>query len=132
VIFVDSNIPMYLVGAEHPNRGAARRVLERLVAQRRRLVTDAEVMQEILHRYTAIRRPEAIGPCLEVLLKVTDEVLPIEQADVEAAWELLQTTSGLSARDAVHAAVMARYGIGTVLSFDPGFDGVDGIERLFD
>jgi predicted nucleic acid-binding protein len=27
VIFVDSNIPMYLVGAPHPNKDAAARVL---------------------------------------------------------------------------------------------------------
>ena len=33
MIFVDSNIPMYLVGAEHPNKDAARRLLERAIAE---------------------------------------------------------------------------------------------------
>lgn len=54
MIFVDSNVPMYLVGSEHPNKQAARRVLERLIAGSQRLVTDAEVIQEILRRYAAI------------------------------------------------------------------------------
>ena len=33
MIFVDSNIPMYLVGAEHPNRAAARALLERIASR---------------------------------------------------------------------------------------------------
>ena len=35
-----------------------------------------------------------------------------------------------SARDAIHVAVMERQGVRRVLSFDGGFDGVDGIERI--
>ena len=59
MIFIDSNIPMYLVGAEHPLKGAARRLLEAGIGRGERLVTDAEVLQEILHRYWAIQRLEA-------------------------------------------------------------------------
>src|ERR1022692_1479833 len=51
VIFIDSNIPMYLVGAAHPNKTSAQILLESLIAKGERLVTDAEVLQEILHRY---------------------------------------------------------------------------------
>jgi predicted nucleic acid-binding protein len=50
VILVDSNVPMYLVGAPHPHKTDSQRALERLIAERQRLVTDAEVLQEILHR----------------------------------------------------------------------------------
>ncbi len=32
MIFVDSNIPTYLVGSEHPNKGVAGRLLERVIA----------------------------------------------------------------------------------------------------
>src|SRR5665213_4611415 len=56
VTFVDSNIPMYLVGVPHPNKDAARRALDLCITQGERLVTSAEVMQEILHRYSAVRR----------------------------------------------------------------------------
>ena len=36
----------------------------------------------------------------------------------------------LSARDAVHLAVMQRRGISRILTFDTGFDGIVGIERI--
>jgi hypothetical protein len=130
VIFVDSNIPMYLVGAAHPNKEAARLLLEQAIARGERLVTDAEVLQEILHRYHAIRRPDAIQPAFDLLRGIVDEVFPIELGDVERAKALLLGLSGLSARDAVHAAVMRRRGVATVMSFDSGFDRVAGLERL--
>lgn len=41
---------------------ATQRLLERLVSERQRLVTDTEVLQEILHRYVAIDRRDAIQP----------------------------------------------------------------------
>ena len=130
MIFVDSNIPMYLVGAAHPNKDAARLMLERVITNGNRLVSDAEVLQEILHRYHAIRRPDAIQPAFDVLLGVVDEVFPIEHPDVEAAKALMLGLPDLSARDAVHAAVMKRRRVSRLLSFDTGFDRVVGIERL--
>jgi len=73
VIFIDSNIPMYLVGAPHPHKSDARRWLEELVSGQERLVTDAEVLQEILHRYVSIARPDAIQPAFNALLGLVDE-----------------------------------------------------------
>ena len=121
---------MYLVGAAHPNKDAARRALEDAVAAGESLCTDAEVLQEILHRYSAIRRPEKIGPAFDALVAIVDVVYPIERADVERARRLLDTTAKLSARDAVHIAVMQGRDIGRILSFDLGFDGIPGIVRL--
>lgn len=50
MIFIDSNVPVYVVGAPHPHKTDAQRLLERAVLDRDRLVTSAEVFQEILHR----------------------------------------------------------------------------------
>ncbi len=130
MIFLDSNVPMYLVGAEHPNKHAARRILERLIAAEERLVTDVEVVQEILHRYTAIDRRDAIRPCVEVLLGIADEVHPVELEDVLEARDLVADEPRLSARDALHVAVMRRYGVRRIFSFDRGFDGVEGVDRI--
>jgi predicted nucleic acid-binding protein len=130
VIFVDSNVPMYLVGAAHPLKETARRLLELAVTRGDRLVTDAEVLQEILHRYHAIRRPDAIQPAFDAVLGVADDVYPIEQVDVAAAKALLLASTSLSARDAVHVAVMQRRGLSRVMSFDAGFDQVEWIDRL--
>ena len=130
MIFVDSNIPMYLVGAAHPNKEVARRLLEECINRRERLVADAEVLQEILHRYVAINRRDAIQPAFDALLRVVDEVYPVELADIDHAKSLLLGVTPLSARDAVHVAVMRRHDVERILSFDAGFDSVSGIERL--
>jgi uncharacterized protein len=130
LILIDSNIPMYLVGPSHPHKSDAQRRLEKLLSERQRLVTDAEVLQEILHRYVAIRRPEAIQPAFDALLNVVDEVLPIDRPVAERAKQLVLAYQRLSARDAVHLAVMEQHGIGQILSFDSGFDRLPGVTRL--
>lgn len=130
MILIDSNVPMYLVGAEHSHKIDAQRLLERCIAERRRLVTDAEVMQEILHRYSAIERTDAIQPALDALLGVVDEVLPVERDDVLSARDILLGSPGLSSRDALHLAIMRHHGIEKILSFDRGFDLFPGINRI--
>lgn len=130
MIFIDSNIPMYLVGAEHPHKVDARRLLEQLIAKDERLVTDAEVLQEILHRYTAIDRKDAIQPAFDAIVGIVDEVFPIEAADVEQAKTVLAGSRRLSARDALHIAIMERHGVDRILSFDTGSDARPGIVRI--
>ncbi len=130
MIFIDSNIPMYLVGAPHRHKTDSRRWLEELVNDRERLVTDAEVLQEILHRYVAIERPDAIQPAFNALLGVADEIFSVDQAAVERAKAIVLGQKGLSARDAVHLAIMQIQGINRILSFDKGFDSFAGITRL--
>lgn len=121
---------MYLVGAPHPHKSDARRWLEELVSGRERLVTNAEVLQEILHRYVAINRPDAIQPAFNALLGVVDEVFSVDQAAVEQAKQVVLGHKGLSARDAVHLATMQIHGVKRIVTFDRGFDGVPGISRL--
>ena len=128
-MLIDSNIPMYLVGGDHPNRHRARTALEVAIAARERLVTDAEAFQEILHRYTAINRREAIEPAWNALRRVVDEVYPIELEDVERA-RVLTATSRLRARDALHVAVMQRRQVSEIMTFDTAFDAVPGIRRI--
>jgi len=130
MIFVDSNIPMYLIGAPHANKSRARELLERCIADRERLVTDAEVLLEILHRYVAVERRDAIQPAFDALLGVVDEVFPVEVQDVEHAKAIVLGWSRLSARDAVHLAIMERHGVARIMSFDAGLDGYPGVTRL--
>jgi predicted nucleic acid-binding protein len=84
----------------------------------------------VLHRYWAIGRLDAIQPAFDALLRVVDQVLPIGLAEVERAKTLLSGTRALSARDAVHVAVMERHDISRIMSFDAGFDRVPGLVRL--
>lgn len=130
MILVDSNIPMYLVGSPHTHKIDAQRLLEQLVTERQRLVTDAEVLQEILHRYVAINRRDAIQPAFDALLGIVDRVLDVNRAAAERAKEVVLGHRRLSARDALHLAVMEQHGIERILSFDSGFDGLPGVVRL--
>jgi uncharacterized protein len=130
VILVDSNVPMYMVGGPHVHKSDAQRLLEKFISERQSLVTDAEVLQEILHRFGAIQRRDAIQPAFNALLGVVEEVLPVDRVAVERAKEIVLGYSGLSARDAVHLAVMEYHGIDRILSFDSGFDQFPGVTRL--
>jgi uncharacterized protein len=130
VIFVDSNVPMYLVGTQHRHKVDSQRLLERLVSEQQRLVTDAEVLQEIMHRYRAINRPDAIQAAFDVLLGVVDEVFPVQREDAERARDVLLARWELSARDALHVAVMQRHRVDRIVSFDQAFDAVAGLSRL--
>lgn len=130
MIFVDSNIPMYLVGADHPNKTDSQRLLERSIVEGEALVTDVEVFQEILHRYAAIDRREAISPAWELLASITDQVVGIDLPDVAAARDMLLAGTGPSARAAIHVAVMCRLGCSRILTFDRAFDDVPGVQRV--
>jgi uncharacterized protein len=129
-VLVDSNVPMYLVGADHPNKDSAQRRLDDLISMGERLVTDVEVLQEILHRYTAIQRPDAIQPAFDAVLGVVDEVLPVDLAQVEDAKRIVLGSYGLSARDAVHVAIMQAHAVERILTFDADFDRFPGVSRL--
>ena len=130
MILVDSNIPIYLVGAAHPHKLDAQRLLESALSAGERLVTDAEVLQEITHHYAAIGRRDAVQPAFDAILGVVDDVLPIDRDDAVAAKDVLLRYDSLSARDAVHAAVMRRHRIERIMTFDRGFDSLPGVERL--
>lgn len=130
MIFIDSNVPMYLVGAAHPHKTDASRLLEACAIGRERMVTDAEVLQEILHRYVAIDRRDFIQPAFDALLGVVDEVFAVDAAAVERAKTIVLGNRLLSARDAVHLAVMEQHGISTIMTFDSGFESHPGIRRM--
>ncbi|OFW06137.1 MAG: ribonuclease [Acidobacteria bacterium RIFCSPLOWO2_02_FULL_68_18] len=130
MILIDTNVPMYLVGATHPHKTDAQRLLERVALGRDRLVTDAEVFQEILHRYVAIDRRDAIQPTFDLLTDLVDEVFPIDTVVVDRAKSLVLAYPRLSARDAIHVASMQEHGVSRVMSFDAAFDAVPGLTRL--
>lgn len=121
---------MYLIGATHRHKVDAQRLLERAIADREKLVTDAEVFQEILHRYTAINRRDAIQPAFDALSGVVDEVYAIGMEQVERAKTIVLGRPRLRARDAIHLAVMEHHSVARILSFDTDYDGLPGFTRV--
>lgn len=78
----------------------------------------------------AIDRREAIGPAFDALLAVTETVYSVDRSDVDRARALVIGKRKLSARDAIHVAVMEHHGVKRIMSFDAGFDDVPGITRI--
>ena len=130
MIFIDANVPMYIIGAEHPHKTDAQHVIGRVTTARERLVTDAEVLQEILHRYISIKRRDAIQPAFDLLQALVDEIFPVDAAAVELAKTMVLGYPKLSARDAIHAATMQQHQVERIVSFDAGFDVLPGIIRI--
>ncbi|MYB36920.1 MAG: type II toxin-antitoxin system VapC family toxin [Gammaproteobacteria bacterium] len=128
MIFVDSNVPMYLIGAPHVNR-------ERIVAfvqgsPEEEYVTSAEVYQEVLHRYVAVDRRDATDRAFALLDDLTTRVFEVTRDDVVAAKDHALAHPGLSARDCLHLAVMFSRGVGRIMTFDRAFAGVPGVTTL--
>lgn len=130
MIFIDSNIPMYVIGGEHPNKAQAISLLEDALRADETMVTSTEVFQEILQRYTAIGRLDAIDPAFACLHNIVDHVFTYEMKEVDRARAIINELTSLSARDALHIAVMERAEIKQVMTFDNGFDRFPWLERL--
>lgn len=129
-VFIDSNIPMYVAGSEHPNREPARRVLEAVRSGDIEGCTSTEVLQEILYRYSAIERRDLGAEVYDLFVQLCPVVFDVTLADTDGARHLFLQHAALSARDCIHAAVMRNREIEVIATFDTGFDGIAGIRRL--
>jgi len=102
-LFVDTSIFVYAAGGDHPLRDVCQQALRHIVATR--IVFDSAV-------------------------ELSDEVWPVETADVRAALEIASEHDGASPRDAVHVASMRRRGVERILSTDRDFDTLPGVVRV--
>lgn len=130
MVFVDSNVPMYVAGGEHPLRDRALRFLTRARAGEIELCTSTEVLQEILYRYIGLGRPDMAEAVYDLFVAQCAVVYPVTLAETDRAKRLLRGPQGISVRDAVHAAVMIEHQLVDIATFDRGFDRVPGIARL--
>jgi predicted nucleic acid-binding protein len=121
-VFVDSNIPMYVAGAAHPNRAPAIRFMERVRAGEIDACTSTEVLQEILYRYSALGRLDLAGRVYDLFVQMVPEIFAVTLGDTDVARDLVTSVGGVSARDAVHAAVMLNREVDTIATFDRGFE----------
>jgi hypothetical protein len=129
-VFIDSNIPMYVAGAEHPNRGPAVRFMARVRAREIEGCTSTEVLQEILYRYSALGRLDLAANVYDLFVDIVPEIFDVTLSDTDTARDLLVSIGGLSARDAVHAGVMLNREVSTIATFDRGFERVGELALL--
>jgi predicted nucleic acid-binding protein len=128
IVFIDANIPMYGAGREHPHREPSLRFLEAVRQREIEACTSAEVLQEILYRYSALRRIDVAREVYDLFVSICPIVFDVTLNDTNRAVDLM-AYHDLSARDAVHAAVMLNRGIEWIATFDADFDRVAGIRR---
>lgn len=129
-VFIDSNIPMYVAGREHPNKEPAMRILEGIRTGEIEACTSTEVLQEILYRYTGLGRIDLAVQVYELFVDICPVVYPVTLADTDLSKELLQQVPDIGARDAVHASVMLNNNVEAIATFDRGFDAIPRIERV--
>lgn len=129
-VLIDSNVPMYVAGGDHPHREPSRRFLERVRKRQIEAYTSTEVLQEILYRYSALNRRDFGRELYDLFVAVCPVVLSVTLADTDRARDLLGVVEGISARDAVHAGVMLNHDIEWIATYDSGFDRVPGIRRV--
>ena len=130
MVFLDSNIPMYVAGRDHPLRAPALRLLERVRSGEIDGCSSTEVLQEILYRYAGLRRLDLARDVYNLFVALCPVILPVTLADTDRARDLVGSGTGVSVRDAIHAAVMLNNGVRQIATFDAGFDAVNGVERL--
>jgi predicted nucleic acid-binding protein len=131
MIFIDTNVPIYAAGGPHTYKEPCLQVLWLAAERPEDFLTDAEVLQELLHRYLALHRwDQGRGVFNEFAHLMRGRVEALLLGDVEAAAGLAEQHPVLSARDLIHIAVMARLRITHVVSADRGLDQVPGITRL--
>jgi hypothetical protein len=129
-LFLDANIIMYAIGTDHPLKPACVAALRQVEAGAIQVVTNVEVFQELLHRYSAIGRHEVAAHAFTHLKALCEQVLPVLEADLDRAFAILNNQPHINVRDAIHAATMLNGGLRTILSTDTHFDTIPEITRI--
>ncbi len=124
MIFVDSNVFMYAVGRPHPLKTEGQAFFIEASQKGKRLVTSAEVLQELLHVYLPVGRLDTLDAALELATSGTDRILPITAEVVLHARNLINTHPGLSARDLLHLSVCQINNIQELKTFDRNLQSV--------
>lgn len=130
-ILIDTNIPVYAAGRQHAVKAPAIRVLELAARNASTFFTDAEVLQEMLHRYIALKIwHESRSRFSSFAALMSGRIESVMADDVQIAADLADQYVNLSARDLIHVAIMKRVGCSQIVTADAGFDRIHGVQRL--
>jgi predicted nucleic acid-binding protein len=134
VRFLDANVFIrYLTGDDPVKQGASRLLFERLDRDEEQLLTSEAVVAEIIYVLTSrahygLTRGAAAQRLLPALrcpgLRIANKAVVLRALDVYEAH------SRLDYEDALSVAHMESVGIDEIVSYDRGFDRVEGIKRV--
>ena len=118
MIFVDSNVFIYAVGRSHPLKEEAQNFFLDSSHKGKKLITSAEVLQELLHVYLPVERMKTLDAAMELATQGVDQVIPIDAVAVLHARNLVDNYPGLTARDLLHLSVCQLNKIKDLKTFD--------------
>ncbi|MGI8552462.1 MAG: type II toxin-antitoxin system VapC family toxin [Dehalococcoidia bacterium] len=124
-------MPIYAGGRPHPLRDPCSQVLLLVAEHPLAFSTDAEVVQELLHRFLGLHQWERGKPVFDGFVGLMEgRVKPLRAGDVVQAALLADRYPRLSVRDLVHVAVMQRIGSIRIISADQDFSDIPQLQRL--
>jgi len=129
-VFVDSAVLMYAAGRDHPLRAPSVRFLGQVADGSIQAITSVEVVQEILHRYLSVNRPDLAKTVARDAQDLFAPVVPITHALMRRVPELADKYPRLQARDLVHVATCIHEGVTEIVSPDKAFDEVAEVRRI--
>jgi uncharacterized protein len=126
----DTPVFLYALGAEHRYRAPCREIVR--LAAAGTLLGDAsvELVQEFVH--VRARRREGHGEAAAAGREVSAmcRLHALDADDLRLGLDLFGQANHLQMRDALHAATALNRGIGLILTTDPAFEGLPGLERI--
>ncbi len=130
MILIDTDVFMYAAGRSHPHKAPSESFLLRVAEGEVDAAIDAEVLQEILHRYRSLGFDHEGRRIFNLARRIVPAALPVTAEVMGAARELLDAHDRLTVRDAVHAAVALQCGATAICSYDRDFDEVGRLRRV--
>ncbi len=130
MILVDANIFMYAAGAPHDYKLPSLKFLHDATRTEQVCCINAEILQEILHRYRAIDRWEEGREVYHLAKKIVPTVEPIGGEILDKTVVLMDTYPHLMARDCIHIAHCILADLEGICSFDQDFDTVPDVRRI--
>ncbi len=128
--FIDTNIFLYAIGRDHPLKPPSVSTIQKIRDGSILAIINTEIIQEILYRFQSIKKlPTGIQLSKEAML-ISSRILPVTQRDLLLAIELLELHPEVETRDAFHAATMMNNGVKEIISTDPHFDLIPGVNRI--
>ena len=127
---IDANVVMYSEGREHFYRDSCKIILDSVDAWSDEYAIDTETLQELLYVYSSRGELEKGLAVTERLLNLFSEIIPISATEIRVAMRLMSETRNLSARDAIHAAVVIEHGLEGIVSADQDYDRIPGLRRF--
>lgn len=91
-------------------------------------ITNVLVVNEVLYIIKGKRGLEEMKSAYRMLISYSHlSIMPIDEKTVAQSMQYMD--GGLEVSDAFHAATMKIAGVGTICSYDEGFDKAKGIKR---